>query len=134
MESIPLSAFVRRCEAQGVSTPNHYAVVCPMCKTVQSMASLILAGADPVKIESVFGFSCVGRFNDAGPWPNDPKKQRRRLESGCDWTLGGLFKIHELEVTNMPGRDTPRPCFALATPEQAQALERELAAPLPATV
>lgn len=124
VERITVEEFHRRCKAQGVSAREHIALVCPVCGTAQSMASLIRAGAAADKVENFLGFSCEGRFRDAGPWPSAANKStdatQRRLVRGCDWTLGGLFTIHRLEVVTDDG---PHPCFELATPEQARALE-----------
>lgn len=110
--------------AQGVSSHRHYAVKCPMCGTVQSMAALVQSGADPATVHKPFGFSCEGRFNNAGPWPNDKDAQDKREKRGCDWTLGGLFKIHKAEVQQEDG--TVEPMFDIATPDEAQELEVEL--------
>ena len=118
-------------EVQGVSSHRHYATVCPMCGTVQSMASLVNSGADPSTVERSFEFSCEGRLSGAGPWPNSEKKQAARRAAGprgCDWTLGGLFSIHKAEVTTITdgGDERVSPMFDVATPEQAQALEAAL--------
>jgi len=74
---------------------------CPMCKTKQSATDLIDAGAGD-SLESVQGylaFSCIGRWDSA---------------KGCDWTLGGLFQLHEVEVEFEPGQ--MRPCFRPVEP------------------
>lgn len=73
--------------------------ICPSCKTVQTPQDLIDAGAgkDFDEINGYIGFSCIGRFNNK--------------EKGCDWTLGGLFQIHEFEITR-DGQEN-RPCFLL---------------------
>lgn len=97
-----------RAKEQGVER-EHYAVVCPSCKTVQSRALLLKHGVSKEEVDNVFGFSCVGRFTA-------PLKS-----VGCTWTLGGLFKIHTLEVIDDEGR--VHMYFELATPEQAQLLE-----------
>lgn len=124
VERITHEEFLTGLKTQGVSR-EHLALVCPICGTVQSMASLIKAGAKPETVDSFFGFSCEGRFSHAGPWPSERAKtkaaQQRRLVRGCDWTLGGLLRLHQLEVLTEEG---PRPCFEIATPVQA----RELAA------
>jgi hypothetical protein len=101
--------------AQGVPQ-DHLAMKCPMCGTVQSAADLIAAGAgtDFREVERYLGFSCVGRFIGAGGHKEGTPPGR-----GCDWTLGGLFQIHELEVVTPDGEHYPR--FILATPEEAQA-------------
>lgn len=103
--------------AQGVPSHEHFAFKCPVCKTVQSARSLIDAGAGATfdDVEKYLGYSCVGRFSDAGPWRKDEPPGR-----GCNWTLGGLFQIHELEVITRDGEHHPR--FEIATPEEAQTL------------
>lgn len=124
METIAHAEFLDRLKAQGVSSRNHVALKCPICSTVQSMASLVRAGCKPDQVDSVFGWSCEGRLTNAGSWPgrNDQseKAQARRQVRGCDWTLGGLLHLHDLEVI-MDGKK--QPCFDIATPEEAQALE-----------
>lgn len=129
MERITIEQLHERFKAQGVSAREHIAFKCPVCGTVQSIASLTKAGAPPAKIENFVGFSCEGRFSNAGPWPSDKRKGRafdaRRAVRGCDWTLGGLFRIHNLEVINAEG--VPQPTFEVASAEEAQALERLMA-------
>lgn len=125
MESISLNELHHRFHAQGVSSRDHMAMVCPRCGTVQSIVSWMRAGAVYEVAERYTGFSCVGRLTKAGPWPADndqtPNAVRRRLVPGCDWTLGGLLQIHELEVTSDAGLRMP--AFVVATPEAARALE-----------
>ena len=127
VEQITVEEFHRRCKAQGVSAREHVAVVCPMCGTPQSIASLLRAGAPADKVEDYLGVLCEGRFTDAGPWPAEWRRsaevKKRRLVRGCDWTLGGLFRIHRLKVITERG---PQPCFELATPEQAAELQRSM--------
>lgn len=112
--------FMKLFEAQGVSSYRHYAVVCPICGTVQSMASLVKSGAEKDVAPAFFGFSCEGRFNGAGP----ARKSKDQGKRGCDWTLGGLFQLHTAEIEQEDG--TIEPVFDVATPEQAQALEAEV--------
>jgi len=57
--------------------------VCPACKTVQSIQDLLRAGVKKEDVDGYMAFSCIGRFTK---------------DKGCDWTLGGLFQIHTLEV------------------------------------
>lgn len=116
--------------AQKVSSSEHIAFKCPRCHTVQSMASLARACVPltpPAKLGSYIGFSCEGRFNGAGEWPSDPAAQAARTKRGCNWTLGGLFQIHELIVVTPEGE---QPSFEIATPDEAQALERLMAEPV----
>lgn len=115
LRRLTLAEFHDAIRAQGVPRVN-VAAKCPMCGTVQSMADLIAAGAGSTEdeVEKYMGFSCVGRFTNAGP-------HRRGMPPGrgCDWTLGGLFTIHKLEVVTPDDERHPR--FELATPEEAQA-------------
>lgn len=106
-------------QAQGVSAREHYAFRCVCCGTIQSGASLIRAGAGATfeEVEKWVGFSCVGRFTGAGP-----RKKGAPPGRGCDWTLGGLFTIHKLEIMTPDGKACA--LFELATAEEAQALER----------
>jgi hypothetical protein len=109
--------------AQGVDQ-NDNAVICPICGTIQSMNSLVRAGADSDKVHRFIGFSCEGRFSNAGPWVGEKDKSKkardRRTVRGCDWTLGGLFKLNRLTITYPDG--TEAPSFEIATPQQAQEL------------
>jgi len=73
--------------------------VCPICGTEQKGNDLIKAGVQDDYIERYLGFSCIGRFN--------------KSQIGCDWTLGGLFRIHKLEVILDNG--THRPIFEFAS-------------------
>lgn len=119
VERISISEFHARCKAQGVSASEHIALKCPICGTVQSMTSLIKAGAPPDRVDGYLGFSCEGRFSGTGPWkPNDAGRAAVR---GCDWSLGGLLKLHRLVVVTDDAEEHPR--FELASPEEAQALE-----------
>ena len=120
MQTMTIPEFHAAIKAQGVGSTDHAALVCPICKTVQSMASLKHAGATPEQAEKFIGFSCEGRLTGAGPWPNNPSAKRKKVR-GCDWSLGGLFKLHNLEVVDEEGTKHPR--FELATKDQAQSLK-----------
>lgn len=114
-QTMTLDEYHSALKAQGVPR-DHLAMKCPICKTIQSASDLIAAGAgqDFAGVEKYLGFSCVGRFTKAGG-----HKKWSPPGRGCDWTLGGLFQIHELEVITPDGVHNPR--FELATPEEAQA-------------
>jgi hypothetical protein len=86
-----------------------------MCQSIQSGVDLIAAGAgeDFDAVERFLGFSCVGRWTNAGPY------YEKGSAHGCDWTLGGLFQIHELEVVTPDGARHPR--FMPVSPEEAKA-------------
>lgn len=114
IETMTLDQFHAAIKSQGVPI-EHVAMRCPMCETVQSATDLIEAGAgaDLDEVEKYLGFSCVGRFTGAG--------SPRKVSDGkpCNWTLGGLFATHKLEVVTADGERHPR--FALATPDEAKA-------------
>lgn len=112
---ITLAEFHSALKAQGVPK-EHMAMKCPRCKTIQSATDLIAAGAGNSfeDVEKYVGFSCIGRFTNAGGHKDGTPPGR-----GCDWTLGGFFTIHELEVINADGKFCPT--FEPASPEEAQA-------------
>lgn len=114
MKTMTMDEFKAAVLAQGVPH-EHIAVVCPMCGTIQSGADLIAAGAgaDFDAVEKYLGFSCVGRFTGAeGPRKKPDGKP-------CNWTLGGLFSLHKLEVVTPDGNRHPR--FELVSPDEAKA-------------
>jgi hypothetical protein len=116
IKRMTVEEFHAALKAQGMTSREDFAFVCPLCKCVQSARDLIQAGAgaDFESIEKYLAFGCVGRFTGA--------KSPRAKPDGkpCDWTLGGFFRLHRLEVITEDGQAHPR--FELATPEQAQAL------------
>jgi hypothetical protein len=113
---ITIAEFHEELKAQGVKWREDLAFRCPVCATIQSARDLIKAGVGKTfdEVEGCVGFSCVGRWTNAGPHKRNAPPGR-----GCDWTLGGLFRIHELEVVTPDGKACPR--FELASPEEAQA-------------
>lgn len=122
---IELSSFYTLMKAQEVPR-QHVAFVCPMCKVVQSMASIAVA-CETHQVDVAFdnvelsiGFSCLGRFIDAPSPRKDPDGEP------CNWTLGGLLQTHRLVVDLEDGK--LRPVFVPATPEDAQALAQQLEA------
>ena len=120
-----MELLTKQLNAQGVSSREHFAFRCPMCRTVQSAASLIRAGAGKSfdDVEPYVAFSCIGRFTAAGPHRRGSHPGR-----GCDWTLGGLLGIHNVVLVLADGVE--RPLFDIAAADEAQALERQLAAPV----
>lgn len=108
-----LDQFHTALKAQGVPRDD-LALICPMCGTVQSAKDLIAAGAGASfeDVEPYLGFSCVGRFTCA------PSPRKQPDGQACNWTLGGFFSTHKLEVVTPDGRSHPN--FEPATPEQAQ--------------
>lgn len=98
---------------QGVPR-EHLAFKCPMCGTVQSATDLIKAGAGKTfaDVAGYLGFSCVGRFTNAGPPRKSPDGKP------CNWSLGGLFQLHKMEVVDEDGKHFPH--FEPATKGDAQ--------------
>jgi hypothetical protein len=116
METMKLEEFLKRLEAQEVPVL-HIAFVCPMCGHVQAAQDIIDVSVEtPATVDRYIGFSCVGRWKDKGPVK--VKKGKTVPQDGCDWTLGGLLKLQELEIETPDGRKHAH--FAPATKEQAQ--------------
>jgi hypothetical protein len=115
MREITLEQFHAECKAQGGNGPEDIVLICPMCRVPQSARDLIDAGAGPdfAAVEKYLGFSCYGRFTGAGA-PRNPIDGHP-----CNWTLGGFFHLHKLEVVTPDGKHHPR--FEAASPEMAAA-------------
>lgn len=115
MKTMPIAEFRAALQAQGVPR-EHYAFRCPMCKTVQSGSDLIAAGGGENfdAVQQYLGFSCVGRLTGAGT-PSENKGKG----IGCNWSLGGLFQMHDFEVVDDEGKHHPH--FEPVTAEEAQA-------------
>lgn len=114
METMTVEQFRTAIKEQGVSQRELVCFVCPMCGTVQNGADLIAAGAGSKMddVENHLEFSCLGRFSHRLP----PYKTKGKA-IGCNWTLGGLFSLHTLEVIDDSGNRHPH--FAVATQGQA---------------
>jgi len=114
MITMTLEEFHAAMKAQGAASSEDLVFICPMCQTPQSARDLIKAGAgkDFDEVEKYIGFSCLGRFTGA----NSPRKKPDGKP--CNWTLGGLFQCHKLEVITPDGNKHAH--FELATPEVAK--------------
>lgn len=112
MERISVEEFRTRLQAQGVPRI-HLAFKCVRCNTIQSMYSMLVAGIG-LDVEKYIGFSCIGRWTNAGPHIDGTPPGK-----GCDWTLGGLFAFRNLEIITPEG--DIRPHFELASPDEARA-------------
>jgi hypothetical protein len=93
--TMTLEEFHQALRDQHRERPADLTYRCPRCGLVQSGQDLIDAGAGKTwqEVEKYAAFSCVGRWSKT---------------KGCDWTLGGLFQIHELEVITPDGEHHPR--------------------------
>lgn len=112
MRTVTLEEFHAELLAQGVPT-EYMAFRCPMCGTVQGIADFTKAGVDTEDVGKYVGFSCIGRFTGAGGPRAKPDGKP------CNWTLGGLFRTHKLEVITDDGKSHPH--FEPVTPEEAVA-------------
>lgn len=73
--------------------PKLWEFKCPQCGHVQSIESMKKHTPNSKDdLDGYVHFSCEGRIN---------------REFGCDWTLGGLFKIHNTEVLTEDGEAHP---------------------------
>jgi hypothetical protein len=108
-----LEEFLAATTAQGMPAKEDIVFICPRCKTPQSGRDLINAGAgaDFEAVDGYLGFSCVGRWLGAGAPRLTPDGKP------CNWSLGGLFTLHTLEVIMPDGRRQRH--FEPATPDQA---------------
>lgn len=80
--------------------PMKWRFVCPICGNVQAVEDYRQykdKGADP---NSAF-FNCIGRYSGQG----GKAFGGREVKGPCDYTLGGLFKVHKTQVEsqNKPG-------------------------------
>lgn len=97
MNTIKLEDFKAKATERFGPETHKWKFKCPHCGEAQSAEDLVAAGVDKADVQKYIGFSCIGRFTK---------------ERGCDWTLGGFFKIHELEIVTEDG--THHPHFDLA--------------------
>lgn len=121
MERLTLDQFIEACKVQAPSS-DLIVFRCPMCKTLQTARDLIAAGAGKTfdEVERYLAFSCVGRFTGA------PSPRTNPDGKPCNWTLGGLFTLHQLEIETPDGKKHPR--FALAPKEEADAYRATMTA------
>ena len=99
MKIIKLKDFIAEGEKSFGKDRKKWQFICPSCKTKQSFEDF--KNHTEVKskdIQDYLGFSCIGRYT--------------KEKIGCDWTLGGFLRIHELEVETLDGEKHPR--FELA--------------------
>ncbi|MEM7663802.1 MAG: VVA0879 family protein [Pseudomonadota bacterium] len=105
IERVTLEEFQSMIKAQEVPIED-VKFECPICKSRQSANDLIAAGAgkDLDEVEKYLAFSCVGRFTGTGEYNSESHVPN----SGCNWTLGGLFQLHKFEVETPDGHVHPR--------------------------
>lgn len=96
------AAFLAEGERRFGPDARNWKFICPACKSVQGADDFYAAGFErgTGKVNNVLGYSCIGRFTGKGP----AGSTRTQPGKGCDWTLGGLLQIHELEVQTAESR------------------------------
>ena len=92
MKQIKLADFLAEGERRFGKDLKRWQFICPKCKTVITPEDYHNAGVPNDKINGAVGFNCIGRFTK---------------DKGCDWTLGGLFQLHELEIEDDEGKMRP---------------------------
>jgi len=95
MKKMTLTEWKAEATRRFGNDPYKWKFKCTSCGHVQCAEDFKGLVEDPM---SVMFFSCLGRFKD---------------DVGCNWTLGGLFQMHTLEVDPEDGRD-PVPSFEFA--------------------
>ena len=89
MKVLKLEEFKRLATERFGSEAHKWKFVCPRCKTAQSAEDFVDAGVGIGHVGDYIGFSCIGIFEK---------------EKGCDWTLGGLLQLHDLEIETEDGK------------------------------
>lgn len=119
MLTVTIKEFHALCKEQAGSTLDTV-VICPACKTLQCGHDFIAAGVERERVARVLGFNCVGRYTGA--------QSARKVPDGqpCNWTLGGLFQIHTMEVIDEEG--VKHPHFELASVQAAKEYRQKRAA------
>lgn len=117
MRTLKQDEFLAEAKARFGPKVHDWKFVCPMCGTVQSVQQLLDAvlaiGGKKDEVHGYIGYSCIGRFTRQGDAGIAAKNRGERWDKGCNWTLGGLFQTHELEVIMPDGNK--RPTFELAS-------------------
>ena len=116
MKTMTHDEFLAEAKRRFGESPRGWKFVCPMCGTVQSVQQLldavIASGGKKDDVHGYIGFSCIGRFTHQGDAGIDAHNRGEPWDKGCNWTLGGLLRVHTLEVIMPEGGK--RPTFELA--------------------
>jgi hypothetical protein len=107
------SEFMQECARRFGEDARKWKFICPACRTVQTIEDLLNAGLPRNQVDGVVAFSCIGRLTGQSDEGITAKNNGLPWTKGCNWTLGGLLRIHKLEVTFGDG-GPPRPCFEIA--------------------
>jgi len=109
-------AFLEEAKRRFGPNARRWKFVCPACGTVHSVQQLIDAvlanGGHLENVQRLAGSICIGRLTGKGDQGIHAKNRGETWDKGCNWTLGGLLRIHTLEVIYPDG--TVLPTFELA--------------------
>ncbi len=117
MKTIPQSEFVAEATKRFGPKARNWQFVCPACGTLQTPQQFLDAGVSEDKVRTVMGFSCIGRYTGQGDAGIAAKSKGLPWDRGCNWTLGGLLRIHTLALILDDGSHSP--IFELAPPANA---------------
>ena len=95
LRRISHAKFLEELTTKYTTDKNKWAFKCPSCGNVQTIQDFIDIKENPTNVN----FSCIGRYTEG---------------RGCNWTLGGLLKIHSLEIEMDDSRKTISPSFEIA--------------------
>lgn len=116
MKTISQDEFLKEAVRRFGPKVRDWKFVCPACGTIQSVGQLdeaiVASGGDKEDINGSIGFCCIGRFTGQGDKGISAKHRGQKWDKGCNWCLGGLLRIHTLEVVMPDGHH--RPTFELA--------------------
>lgn len=121
MKTITIDEFQSACIEQANSNLQ-LVFKCSMCGCLQMGQDFIDAGAATSSEQAMgyVGFSCLGRHTGCGAPRKKPDGKR------CNWSLGGLFQLHKLEIVTPDGQSHPH--FELASNEAAEQYRKQRAA------
>ena len=96
--AIKLADFVNEAKKRFGDDNRKWKFKCPSCGAIQSaedFSQLDCFKDKKGEINKFIGFSCIGRFT---------RENEKEKFKGCNWTLGGLFQIHALEIEDNDGK------------------------------
>lgn len=102
--TITFEEFQKEC----ADAPKPLRFICPACGTKQGRKEFEAAHVTNEEMNKMAGFSCIGLFTGKGDAGIAAKNRGQSWDQGCNWTLGGLLQIHELEVIATDGFRYPR--------------------------
>ena len=96
MKMVPYDEWIQEGERRFGKDQKQWGFKCCNCGHVQCMADFEALSSYTGRPETVVFFSCIGRWSGG-------KGELGNGLSPCNYTLGGLFKIHKLTVVYPDG-------------------------------